>query len=375
MATYSYSVASGVGVYAGRQNPLPLWRRGKTVGAWFELSGLALSSFSNATRGLVSQGVRNDYAGYFVDPVSSLAIARGGGHAGSSDNGVYAINLALDTPAFAVVCEPSPSGEAVSGAVWFGTAPNQKPNATHTYDSGIYCATLGSYLWFRQRSPWNYSGTPAGGDIIMRLTKATGAWVQPGAVGDLGSDGGMTTAVCQDADGNIYGVSGAQTIHKFNPLTGGISLFVNNALLSSNTYGQLIYDPVRNRLIRIGDLSNDLFVTISLDATPVVADFEASLNGASGDIAGLKACLDNGDACAGACYDQWNDRLIVMDGVAGNYYTINLTTWAVAYVTPSGAVPNKGSLASTVCVKPVPALGGLLYWYSGSANPWFLPLI
>lgn len=351
---------------------VPEWRQGLTVGTWVELTGLTLSSFSNVTRGAVAAGVRNDYAGYFIDPVSNLAIARGGGHAGSSDNGVYAIDLMRTPPAFVVVCEPSPTADAVSGAVWFGAAPNQKPNATHTYDSGIYSTILGDYLWFRQRSPWNFSGTPSGGDIIMRFSKGAATWVQPGATGDLGSDGGMTTAVCQDADGFIYAVSGAQTIHRLNPSTGAITQYVNNALLSSNTYGQLLYDGVRNRLVRIGDLSNDLFVTITIAGTPVVTDFESSLTGDSGDITGLKACLDNGDACAGACIDTWNDRIVVMNGTAGNYYTINPTTYAVSLVTPSGAVPNKGSLASTACVKPV--LGGLLYWYSGSANPWFLPL-
>jgi hypothetical protein len=321
----------------------PAWFASATVNQWYQLTGTALNAQTTDAGG-VGAGIVNDYSGCVVVPADAELVAFGGGHAGYSGNEVLALRLSIDVPAWAVRVQPTPvvsREEALNGGsfnatqMWWGTAPNEKPNNCHTYDSGQYVSALDAILWFGRSSPWNYSGTPPGFNNILRLTWSTRTWVQPGSGGDLGANQG-NKATTQDADGNCY-TTGTQHIYKYTPGSGWTTL-VNDASLNWSGLGCLLFDTTRNRMLRLGDLSSGAMPRLITLAGAVSTP---TLTGDAGVLSSLNSVA--GIDSLGGCYDPINDRYVVPTRTAGNFFAINASTWAVTEVTPStvsGTVPN-----------------------------------
>lgn len=369
--TSSYLAASGGGVFAGIAGA-PAWRAGLAVGVWKELPGTAVAGYTTPGGNVVSGQVIDAYSGMFVANDEEL-VFNGGGHNNSSDNSVIGLNLMANSPALRTICEPTPIGERGSGVVWWGTAPNQKPAACHTYDSGVYSTSLNRLLWVAQSSPWGSAGGVAGGNRLFSLDYATGQWIQ--LASDLGATPtGAGKMVCRDPAGNIYSAAVSQSIWKY--ASGTWTELSNNGLLNFSGLGALVFDSARNRLLRV---SCDANHWLTIDAsTGSVTDVSGLLSGTGSVVADLNALIlvDS----PGCCYDPDNDRFCIPTGSGASFYSINAATWAVTLVTPgtvSGSVPNAIDNGTNAAVqgrfKYVPRLRGIAYVAKGAANAWFLP--
>lgn len=371
----SYAATSGGGVFAGIAD-LPSWRAGLTNGVWKELSGTAPSSHTTAVGGAVSANIMDAYSGIHVAGNDDDLVIWGGRHNNYSGNEVLGLLLWADTPAIRTICEPTAVGDRGTGVVWWGTAPNQKPAVPHTYDSGVYSAALGRHIWIGQSSPGGEpsgsSGALSGGDRMFSMVASTGVWVQ--LADDLGAiPSGSGKSVARDTTGHIYTLA-QDRCHKYTVGSGWAELVFSGDLHTSGLTA-LTYDSLRDRLLR---LSCDEIRFLTIDCTAgTVVDRTASLSGSGSVVADLTALV--GLDSPGVCYDPDNDRFIVPNGTAGQFYAINASTWAVTLVNPStasGTVPDKAVGSSSGIfgrVKYVPRLKGVAYYPAGSSNCWFLP--
>lgn len=367
----------------------PAWLAGKAAGEWFSLPGTAVADHSTTVGGPCDPGIVNDYCGFVVveDVYGQVwLVLFGGGHGGSSDNSVLGIRLDVASPALSTLCEPTASGdreEALNGGsfnsaqMWWGAAPNEKPNPHHTRSAGQWIESLGSIIWFGRGGPWNYSGTPPGGNVGLRFLWASKFWAQPGSADDpgtvLGSD-----ASCRDTDGNVYTV-GSNTIYKWVP-GGANTTFAsgssNGTSLNFNGFCSLAFDPTRSRILRIGDLGAGATPRlITTTGTAVVTT--PTLTGDSGVLSSLDAIC--GNDTPGCAYDPVGDRFLVPCNDGGDFFAIDAGTFAVTRVEPTvdGTMPNPAATLGYFGRWQVVAVGGrrcLFALPAGNANLWVLPL-
>ena len=349
----------------------PSWLQPVPVGQMAAIANSSPASYTDSTNGFTSSSnVLNAFSGFHVVKGRKLRLF-GGGHNDYSGNEVLDLDLSANTPALTTFCAPTPVGSRVPAVVWQGTAPNAKMNVPHTYDGAIWSPALERSLWLGQSSPWNSGGGVAGGDRTFSLIEATGAWAQPGSGDDLGACPGGRSAA-RDTAGNIYTCS-AQRIHKFTPGSGWSEL-VNSGLLNWNGFGVLLYDSLRNRLFRLGDLGAARYFTIEC-AGGAVANVAGLLTGSGADLTLLsdRTSIDS----PGADYNPDLDAYVVPTGAANEFLLIDAGTWAVSRVvipTVAGSVPNVAgypSLGVFGRIKYVPDLGGMAYWPDGNSSCWF----
>lgn len=313
----------------------PAWLADKPLNQWFTIPGSNASSVAPAT-------IFADYSGVVVG--GSKVRAFGGGHGGSADNTVAVIDLSVDAPAWSVEAPPTPGGERVLATnavalaieqLWWGTAPNLKPNPPHTYSSGQWVESLQRVIWFGQRGPWSWSGDVGSFNRLLQWVPGAGAWVQPGSAEDVLTPP-MGRCTVQLPDGTIYGSNGGSTIYKFDPAQpfgSQFSPWVTNGALNWNGYGQYLHDAAHSRILRIGDLITPRYFSIHT-GTQAVTDLSPLLNGNAGVLSGLNSRVV-ADTC-GACIDPVGDRIVIPTGAAGGgFYAINLNTWEVTLETPA----------------------------------------
>jgi hypothetical protein len=143
------------------------WRT--PVGTFAEMPGTGLNNMmpSNVRP---PAGTIDAYCGLGAGPASWWATANGG-HADSSDNGVYAIDFTDDDPAWRVIRPPSASTARTTPAE--GSLPyyhDGLPASRHTYLSQVYCKPLNriimpfsNALWYTAGSANNMDGFPVNG--------------------------------------------------------------------------------------------------------------------------------------------------------------------------------------------------------------------
>lgn len=360
----------------------PSWLASAQLNKWYELPNTVVTALVGVPD---IGGPMRDYSGIALKPDDSTVVAFGGGHSGNTDNAVAGLRLSANTPAWEVLCEATPSGQRLDAGngptavnLWWGDAPNQKPNPPHTYNTAQWCPHYNSVLWFGQFSPYNRGGGVGANEKILRFKWGTKTWAQPGSADDLGGPPPGANATAQDADGNIYmPKSQGQIIYQYTPGSGWSTL-VNDAALFYGSFGTLLYDSTRNRLFRFG--SYGVGGSPALIALPGGAVTIPTLTGDSGDLA--LATSVSAQETPTMCYDPHNDRYMLMTGTGGEYLAINAGTFAVTKVNPatvSGTVPNCQGYAAGLRtafgrLKYVPQLKGVVYCPSDLTNAWFMRL-
>jgi hypothetical protein len=357
MTQYTRTITRQV---VGASASLPAWLSGVPLNTWTPVPNSKLQEFVHPDG--VPCAASLIYSGMHIKTGTSIFAFRGGGHFGGSDNSVVGIDLAADVPRFFDISEPSPLVERLNthpATLWWGTPPNQKPNTAHTYDSALFSAALNSHIWFGLSSPHAEGASQAGSHYIFSLNAATGKWVQPGSQIAL-PDQNCGKACAQDTAGNMY-IIGVDMIYKYT-LGVGWSQLVRNPALAHDGFSQLVYDSLRNRLIRIGDSATATkWWTIDC-VTGELNNVSSQLNGDSTVLANLDAAVVY-TLMIGATYDPLNDRYSMSRGTGGGYFNINPTTWAVTYTEPpttSGVVAPAHYGEVDGRFKYVPALRGIL---------------
>jgi hypothetical protein len=149
----TYSAPSGATLYAGRDEPVPTWLSGLTVGEWGVLTATTLAASGVGWAG-TNPGGSDGYAGIFAysgavintDGFYSGAtwisgpalILWGGGHGNYAGNEVYALSLRPDTPAWYRLTDPT-----ITAPVNQGEDASGYPVSRHTYDAISYVNTGG----------------------------------------------------------------------------------------------------------------------------------------------------------------------------------------------------------------------------------------
>ena len=352
----------------------PDWLAGKPLNQWFEVANTTVADLVTVNRGAVGVGIFHDYNGIVHRRNTGKIYGFGGGHGGTSSNPLAGIDFDDDVPAWYVECEPNVVGEVVPAVdgetvteamMWWGTAPNRKPNPPHVYNSGQYIAALDRLLWLSRFGPYNFGGGVSGHNSYLL---STGAWAQPGSADELTSVPGSRATVI-GAGGLMYS-AGAQNIESFDGST--LTEVVNNGALNWSGFGTLLFDSTRNRLFRVGDFTTDRFFLIDgLSGSPTVTNINPLLTGDSGVLAALRARVGV-DTCGGV-YDPINDRYEIPSGLSGGaFYAIDAETWAVTLESPStvsGTVPAPPS-GSYDRIAYLSHLKTIVYFPRADANAW-----
>lgn len=198
---------------------LPAWLQGKGLNEWFAITG---------TSGAGGAPL-NDFSGFALTTDGKLAAGAGGGHGGSRDNRVVALDLLADAPSWRVL---NPASNSAPDDVAYN--PDGKPASRHTYHSTIYVPYFDRVMLFgvRYTAPGALTFAKVDGFNVM-----TGAWdgLVAGNPGQSGSgyadivDGHYGTAI--DSAGNVWSVGG---FSKYTP--------------STNSWSQPVTSPAPNRV-------------------------------------------------------------------------------------------------------------------------------
>lgn len=195
----SYSVESGVAVYAGRFS-LPAWRRGLTALAWYELGENVVTDVDPANDPAINPNypaaapwvplgnqlyqMCEEWSGGSWDETNQRFWIFGGGHDGYQGNEGYAIDLSLDSPIWERRGYPTGSIQkpgAVrtrNGSSW---GSDGRPLAIHTYglltvlpNGRIFTCKGGAAYDSGHGGPSAYEFDPISNDYDMtRLYTAT----------------------------------------------------------------------------------------------------------------------------------------------------------------------------------------------------------
>lgn len=367
MTTYSYSVASGVGIYAGRQNPVPAWLRVAGLHEWVEIEGT-----ESAGGALIDA-----YSGFALTPGGVIVIAGAGGHGtGSADNRVVSLGLMVDSPEWTQRVAPSASNATL------GQAYNSDglPKAAHRYANIHHIAALDQVLLFGGR--YDISNDTHNKTDAVEMAPWRWRGVVPGSPGTSGSgladpspSGYLPVAV--DANGHLWCILHSNgTVAKYDPVADTWSQPAMAATVSPNVRSPWALDTTRGVLFGLcwadGEGSGIGMRAVVMDgSTQTAISFNAS--------AAYTQWLADTPEYAGMDYDPENDRFLFYDGRstrAGRVYAITPnggTTWDMSILSIAGSPPGAtGANGVHSRWRYVPALKGFVLLPEAASNLFFV---
>lgn len=341
----------------------PAWRNALARWQWTQLAGTAAFSgvLPNDTTGIwgtSGPGGRLDAWNGFTSKGSTVYIAGAGGHDDWGGNEAYKLELNTASPAWAILCQPTPGGQATLNTPYYGDG---RPSSAHLYYS--LHAVGNELIRVMNGSQWGDGNHQDNECVAFDL--ATNDWRAGGTYPDSPTSS-YALAICVDPrDGTIYH-TGNTALHSRNPTTGAWTqraVWPQNG--SSTYYRASAVDTLRGKVMFFGNAYVPSNGGLLLDiATNALSQIVFSGTGVSEVVA------SSGNS---AWYDSALDRYLVKTGSAGAVYTVHPTTYEVATLSTTGgsaiAAAVNGVFNKFVYVQ---SLGGFYYQPSHASNGWFL---
>ena len=293
-----------------------------------------------------------------------------GGHADYTGNEVNTLVLNTATPTWVETKARSLPADVLTGTPVY---LDLRRSALHTYWSTQYDNVNDQMLLMTSGGP-NISGvpTPPPGHnwisttgVLMGFDRALNEWTHPDLLPRLPWGGSGSGDVCctNGVTGEIFYVKPqGGWMHKYSPLTQTWSTV--GAYYLPLPSGASAIDPVRNRMLIIGDFSLDAAprVRSTLDAAAVAVTF-----------GGLGPEVLTGFANAGLVYDEARDEFVAFINTSPiTVYRINAATYEVSAANFSGVAPAQRSNGVLNSVQYVPELKGIVMANSYTDNVKFV---
>lgn len=212
---------------------VPAWVANLQAFTWYQIPNTHFAAIAEANV--------YDYSGATLQASGSVIHVFGGGHAGSDDNGVYALRLSDAVPAWSVACPRSPTDTPPGPYNSDG-----KPRARHTYGSARFSDVLNKMMVFGYAFDLNshtFSVTDA-------FDPVTHTWAPAGTYDDTLGAGGPGTQVVQTNSGDMYFWTANWGVQKWSP-NNPTAISGTTAAQPGLTYnsGALGYDSLRNVIV------------------------------------------------------------------------------------------------------------------------------
>lgn len=333
-------------VIAGGNGYGATFQNGSTLSAqWPGLSGVSCSTA--ASSGYQSGIIRAWCGGVVNQELRELILAANGGHGDYWGNEVYALQLNQAIPAWIRLTDPTPASfcngkDEYLGAT--GGAPahyaDGRPRAMHTANTQCYgagkvwqmgqsaFASIGhsnSHTWAFDRDSLIGQSYPVAHDGGIGAWRYIGSG--PVAPATVGFGAAAWDPVGRKAWG-VYGEDDEKAYWSVDSVTLDIATY--HQPISGAHFGSqwACIDPVRRKLVVSDYNSSDLYL---LDLNNPIAGFVRQVT--TGGSAGRKYF--------GTSYHAASDAFISMDvgvNVSGEFYKLDLSTWAWSLIDKSGGV-------------------------------------
>lgn len=348
----TYSVGSGVVLYAGMVAPVPAWLEGVAVNEWVEITGTTGAGGAAA----------DAYSGFCVTPDGKVIFAAAGGHTDSSDNRVTSCDLSADAPSWALL-------EAASVSVTADVShyADGKPNSRHTYQSIHYVPSMGRV--FLTGARFTYSSATSFPNVD--------AYDVAGSAWDAASTYTDATAgnFGQVFDGSAIWT---QDLRKYVPSTNTWTNPISSRASVTPRY-PWAFDSSRNQLFGLCYRDGEGFSTVEVRASKVPIGGTTETAVTFNSSAAYTAFQAATPEYAAMDYDADNDRFLFYDGRSaggGVVYVITPnsgTTWDMSTLTTTGTGPGySGGSGIVGKFKYIPLLGGFVALPTASSNLFFL---
>lgn len=342
-----YGAASGQPVAGGRFR-LPLWARGVALNTWTEIPNTAAPGSCDV----------DAWGAFCVKPSNSeLIIAAAGGHADSSDNGVYSIVLSSDVPTWVT---RKTSSTPTADVLYYADGT---PTSRHLYHYIHYIESIDAVLLAGCRFGYG-GGTPTGPGMDL-FDLATNAYLARYTYPDIPD---TSYGVAKDGQGRIWTPTG----RRFDPSD-------ESWTATGATLGRfpVAYDSTRNLLFSMQYGDGQGYDSV-LNAKKVDASTGTTSTITINASAAYTAWLAATPSYAGMDYDAANDHFLFYHGAeTGKVYVITPnsgTAWDMSVLTTSGtpaATPASGA-GINKRFQYVPRLSGFILQPRRDANLWYM---
>lgn len=364
----SYSVASGVTIYAGRTMPLPAWLAGSDVNEWVQAAAApsagGLAPAVSGSMGTQAMMV-NAWCGAFEH--AGKFYIHGGGHADYGGNEVGFADLLQAAPSWDLLMERTPVADLLGGSNYYADG---NPTSRHTYYA-MAVAEIGGVPTMLRFNGWMgfaYNGSPVGGSADVRTTDIdglnlnTGAW-EPAAYGPVDAITGSETSFAQDpATGDCYSWHTDGTIQKYDVSADSCTEVVD--LTGTDGGGAaMVFDAVNQRLVRFAGRGDHKCTYWDASAgtkhTPTLTGPDA------GDISGLTGSNHGW----GIAHDTTRNVAYLLSASL-TLYRIRLDDWYVEAITTTGETLDSATNGCWGKLKYIPELDCIAYLAT-----WTSPLL
>jgi len=326
----------------------PAWRQGLPIGQFVAIPGTGMASLG------VKSVTINAWNGLVPIPDGRWVSPANGGHADSSDNGVYQIDLGKDAPAWSVLLPCSAAADiptlAEAQAQPTPFYKDGRPASRHSYFSGRYIAQMGVVYPFAA-ALWGAANAAAVFDRFdLTANKWDAAGTNPHPIPSIANLTAATVAH-NPATGDIYVASVGWSWFKWTFATKAWStLKLGTAVNGGHCEG--LVDVARNRLM-IASITAITCIDLTTLAVTMLP-----LTGIDGEV---KLIQDSAFV-----HDTDLDQYYVSDGT--RVFRIDPATGAAVKVATTPAATN--NVEQRFCY--FPALRGIAYLPNFASNILFM---
>jgi hypothetical protein len=283
--TTSYSVASGVTVYAGRRNR-PAWRNAMAANTWATVPASntldSLNPKNNVTLNpnypsnpewmkspAVFPGVVSAWCGGCFDTATNtLWLPLSGGHADYAGNEPYKIALNTSAPAWEMVRPPSGAiGNLLTtddGQEASGVYSDGRPRSIHSYNKHVYVPGIGPVVSVQGNTAWS---AQTGKNQVIKISPTTGEATY-GAI-NSGTGGASGYGACYDSSRHVIWGRGPAT-SKFNKYDIALDTWSDvGSTIAVSGYAGLCYLPDDDCILWLCDYFTNKFAVFDC-ATGIV---------------------------------------------------------------------------------------------------------
>ncbi len=364
----TFAVASGGGVFAGRQNLLPAWLTAAApeLNEWVEITG---------TSNWIGQPV-NPWMGWAVRNGELWSMCSGG-HGDGNDNSVVMCDLMADAPVPVQRASASATGDKLPDAPYYADG---KPASRHIYHHNVWVPQRNRLMMFGCRAPWPTGG--ANFPTVDGFNPDTNTWDAERTWDDLSI---AVNGGCVDpATGNVWLTAGRKWTQSTQVLS-------NPGGGASFSRWPMAFDTLRNQRFALqwgdgqgfdsgvnADVIDELTNTrraITFNSSGALDQFiadQATYAGMDYDEGNDRFLFYPGSSFAGAVRTDVPNRIYVITPNSGTTWDMSFLTIASGSATPPGPPPPPSGAGINGRFKYIPALRGFALLPRDGANIYFL---
>lgn len=350
---------------------LPAWVAALPLWQWYEIPNTALSSVDPTPMPIGTTGPSSKidaWCGACLKRNGSVyMLGAAGGHADYAGNEVDALVLNTATPQWTQLRGPTPNSDIVDGTQFY---LDNRPSATHTYYSSQFIEPLNRLMVFASPGIHGlYPPAPSGYQYVgdkrsYSFNLATNDWDPPDYVAHFPGTGDLFGNLCVKhpwTNDVYYSRNYGSGWYRWACATNTWTKL--SGVTRAPWYAGSAIDPLRNRMLLVGDYTASAPEVRDLDGTRIPVNF-----------GGLGVSALSLSGYPGVQYDEATDRYIVAynaDNII-KILRVHPETWLVDAPSIAGIAPSARTSGLQNSMQYVPELKGLVLANKHRGNVFFI---